>query len=543
MLSTGLVAIDSTVLATAVPSIVGELGGFHQFPWLFSAYLLGQAVTTPIYAKLSDLFGRKPILLLGIAVFLVGSILCAAAWNMLALIVFRAVQGIGAGAVQPTAMTIVGDVYTVAERARVQGYLASVWAISSVVGPMLGGVFSQLGIWRGVFLINIPLCLLAAWMFNRHFHETITPRHRTVDTLGALLLASAMTSLVLAVLGGGQTWAWNSAPSISAFTAGAVLLVAFVLVERRAAEPILPLWVFSRRLLSATTIVAFGVGAILMGLTSYVPTYLEGSLRVSPIIAGLALAALTIGWPATAAVAGKLYLRWGFKRTSAAGVTLVIAGAAVLVAMAHRPHVGIVATVCFVIGAGMGLLAVPTLIAAQSSVDWNERGVVTGNNMFARSLGSAIGVAIFGAIANSIFGQGDIHSIGPAAIRSGSAAVFAGVLVVSTSHSDRRGAATGFDTADTDGLPWQRPCSGLPNHRSHRRRGRAFRRGCARAGPPQSWPRAPQGQPPAGMTPRRGGGSFRRRRNRLHACRISLGFHANLVAPATTDSHCQRGNV
>ena len=172
MLSTGLVAIDSTVLATAVPSIVGELGGFHQFPWLFSAYLLGQAVTTPIYAKLSDVFGRKPILLLGIALFLLGSILCAAAWNMLALIVFRAVQGLGAGAVQPTAMTIVGDIYTLAERARVQGYLASVWAISSVVGPMLGGVFSQLGIWRGVFLINIPLCLLAAWMFHRHFHET-----------------------------------------------------------------------------------------------------------------------------------------------------------------------------------------------------------------------------------------------------------------------------------------------------------------------------------------------------------------------------------
>ena len=430
MLSTGLVAIDSTVLATAVPSIVGELGGFHQFPWLFSAYLLGQAVTTPIYAKLSDVFGRKPILLLGIALFLLGSVLCAVAWNMLALIVFRAVQGIGAGAVQPTAMTIVGDIYTLAERARVQGYLASVWAVSSVVGPLLGGAFSQLGIWRGVFLINIPLCLLAAWMFHRHFQETISPRDRTVDSLGALLLASAMTSLVLGVLGGGQSWAWASAPSISAFAGGAVLLAAFVLVERRAAEPILPLWVFSRRLLCATTIVAFGVGAILMGLTSYVPTYLEGSLRVRPVVAGLALAALTIGWPATAAVAGRFYLRWGFKATAAIGSTLVIAGATVLVAMAHRPNVFIVAVVCLVIGGGMGLLAVPTLIAAQSSVDWNERGVVTGNNMFARSLGSAIGVAVFGAVANSIFGPGDVHSIGPAAIQSGSAAVFTGVLVV-----------------------------------------------------------------------------------------------------------------
>jgi len=430
MLSTGLVAIDSTVLATAIPSIVGELGGFHQFPWLFSAYLLGQAVTTPIYAKLSDVFGRKPILLLGVALFLVGSILCAAAWNMVALIVFRAVQGLGAGAVQPTAMTIVGDIYTVAERARVQGYLASVWAISSVVGPLLGGVFSQLGIWRGVFVINIPLCLLAAWMFNRHFHETITPRSRTVDSLGALLLALSMTSLVLAVLGGGQSWAWASAPSIAAFTVGVVLLAAFVFVERRAAEPILPLWVFSRRLLCATTIVAFGVGAILMGLTSYVPTYLEGSLHVAPVVAGLALAALTLGWPATASVAGQLYLRWGFKNTSMVGATLVITGATVLVVTSHRPNVAVVATACLVIGGGMGLLAVPTLIAAQSSVDWHERGVVTGNNMFARSLGSAVGVAVFGAIANSIFGPGDIRSIGAATIQSGSAAVFTGVLVV-----------------------------------------------------------------------------------------------------------------
>jgi len=239
-----------------------------------------------------------------------------------------------------------------------------------------------------------------------------------------------MTALILAILGGGQTWAWSSVPSIAAFATGAVLLVAFVIVERRAAEPILPLWVFSRRLLCATTIVAFGVGAILMGLTSYVPTFLEGSLRVQPVIAGLALAALTLGWPAAASVAGRFYLRWGFKNTAVLGAVLVIIGAAVLAAAAHRPNVAVAAVVCLVIGCGMGLLAVPTLIAAQSSVDWSERGVVTGNNMFARSLGSAIGVAVYGAIANSIFGPGDVHSVGPAAIKAGSTAVFAGVLVV-----------------------------------------------------------------------------------------------------------------
>ena len=268
-------------------------------------------------------------------------------------------------------MTIVGDTTR-----RPSGHESG---LSSQCGHLVGhrtavgGIFSQLGISHSVFLINIPLCFLAASMFSRHFHEKVTHRHRTVNVLGAALLACAMTALILAILGGGQTWAWYSAPSISAVAAGAALLVAFVFVERRAAEPVLPLWVFSRRLLCATTIVAFGVGAILMGLTSYVPTFLEGSLRIQPVIAGLALAALTLGWPATASVAGRFYLRWGFKNTAILGAALVIAGSAVLAAAAHPPNVAVVAAVCLVIGGGMGLLAVPTLIAAQSSVDWNER--------------------------------------------------------------------------------------------------------------------------------------------------------------------------
>ena len=166
MLSTALVAIDSTVIATAVPSVVAELGGFAQFPWLFSVYLLAQAVTVPVYGKLADLFGRKPVMLVGIGLFLVGSILCGFAWSMGALIAFRAVQGLGAGAVQPMAMTIVGDLYTLEERAKVQGYIASVWGVSSVVGPTLGGVFSEYVNWRWIFFVNIPLCLLAAGMIG-----------------------------------------------------------------------------------------------------------------------------------------------------------------------------------------------------------------------------------------------------------------------------------------------------------------------------------------------------------------------------------------
>ncbi|MGX5679776.1 MFS transporter [Schumannella luteola] len=428
MVTTGLVAIDATVLATAVPTIVGELGGFAQFPWLFSVYLLAQAVTVPIYAKLSDLFGRKPIILIGIGLFLLGSILCGVAWSMPALIAFRVLQGLGAGAVQPMSITILGDIYSVAERARVQGYVASVWAVSSVVGPTLGGLFAQFDAWRWVFFINIPLCLVAGWMLVRHFHEKVERHPHRIDYAGAALLAASMTLLILAVLEGGQAWAWDSWQSIAAFAVGGALLVAFVLVERRASEPILPLWVFTRPLLLTTTLAGLGVGALLIGLTSYVPTYLEGSLGVVPLVAGAALAALTLGWPLSASFSGRFYLRLGFRTTALIGSAVALIGTALLAAFATSPSVAVVTIASFVIGLGMGLLATATLIAAQSSVEWNERGVVTGTNMFARSIGSAVGVAVFGAIANAVFG--DAVEPAPDAIIAGSAAVFVGVLIV-----------------------------------------------------------------------------------------------------------------
>jgi MFS family permease len=430
MVTTGLVAIDATVLATAIPSIVDDLGGFTQFPWLFSIYLLTQAVSVPIYAKLSDLFGRKPIILIGIGLFLLGSILCGFAWSMPALIAFRAIQGLGAGAVQPMSITIVGDIYTVAERAATQGYLASVWAVSAVLGPTLGGIFSQLGIWRGVFFINVPLCLLAGWMLIRSFHEKVERRPHTIDYAGAALLAASMSLLILAVLEGGQAWAWNSWQSIAAFGIGGLILVAFVLVERRATEPILPLWVFSRRLLLTTTLVGLGIGAMLIGLTSYVPTYLEGSLGIAPIFAGLALGALTLGWPLSASFSGRFYLRLGFKMTAFIGSVVVIAGVGLLAAFAFAPNVWLVAVACFVIGLGMGLSAPSTLIAAQASVPWNERGVVTGTNMFARSIGSAVAVAIFGALANAVFGSSTADELAPSTVIAGISLVFIAVAVV-----------------------------------------------------------------------------------------------------------------
>jgi EmrB/QacA subfamily drug resistance transporter len=404
MLATALVAIDSTIIATAVPSIVGSFGGFAQFPWLFSVYLLAQAVTVPIYGKLADLFGRKPVMLFGIGAFLAGSVVSGFAWNMTVLIVFRAVQGLGAGAIQPMSLTIVGDIYTVAERAKVQGYIASVWGLSSVIGPTLGGVFSEYVSWRWIFFVNVPICLLAAWMIDRRFHEDVSRRRPQIDYAGAALVTTGLTLVVLGLLEGGQAWAWLSAPSVGVLAVGAALLVAFVVVESRASDPVVPLWVFRRRLLVTTSLVSFGIGAVLIGLSSYVPTFVQDVLGTGPLIAGFALAALTLGWPLSGSQSGRLYLRIGVRSCALIGAVLVLGGSALLLLLGEGSSVIQVAGTCFVIGLGMGLVASPTLIAAQSTVAWRERGVVTGTNMFCRSMGSAIGVAIFGAVANGTLG-------------------------------------------------------------------------------------------------------------------------------------------
>src|SRR5215207_5988857 len=366
MLSVGLIAIDATILATAVPSIVNDLGGFAHFPWLFSIYLLAQAVSVPIFAKFSDLVGRKPIMLVGIGLFVLGSILCGIAWSMPALIAFRALQGLGAGAVQPTAMTIIGDIYSVAERARVQGYVASVWALSAVIGPTLGGLFVDFLNWRWIFFVNIPLGALAAWWLFRRFHEQVVRKQHRIDIGGALLLSVGSSLIILGLLEGGILWAWDSAPSITILTLGTVLLI---------------------------------------GLTSFIPLYAQGVLHTSALVAGFALAALTLGWPLAASTAGRIYLRIGFQRTALIGAGVTLIGCVLLGLLSARSTVWQVAATCFVLGLGFGLVISPTLISAQSAVDWERRGVVTGTNVFARSMGSALGIAVFGAIANSSLSQ------------------------------------------------------------------------------------------------------------------------------------------
>jgi EmrB/QacA subfamily drug resistance transporter len=427
MLSTALVAIDSTILATAVPSIVKDIGGFTQFPWLFSVYLLAQAVSVPIYGKLNDLFGRKPVILWGIGLFLLGSIMCGLAWGILPLIIFRAVQGLGAGAIMPTTITIVGDLYSVRERAKVQGYVASVWGIASVVGPTLGGVFSEYVSWRWIFFVNIPLCLLAGTMILRRFHERVKRGHPAIDYRGAALLAAGLTLVILGVLEGGQSWAWNSPASIAVLTAGVAALVAFALVERTAPEPVLPLWVFRRRLLIASGLLSVGIGAILLGLSSYVPIFVQDVLGTGPLVAGFALAPLLMGWPISGSQAGRVYLRVGFRMCALIGASLVLIGSALLLLLGRSSGVVEVGLFCLAIGLGMGLTASPTLIAAQSSVGWKDRGVVTANNIFLRSLGSSLGVAVFGAIANATVGSG---AVDPGRLTTAVHRIFIGMVLV-----------------------------------------------------------------------------------------------------------------
>ena len=375
MLSTALVALDATIIATASATIARELGGFAQLPWLFSSYLLAQAVGTPVFGRLSDVLGRKRLMLAGVALFFLGSVLCGFAWSMPALVAGRVLQGLGAGAVMPVSQTVAADIYTLEERAKAQGYLASVWAISSVVGPTLGGVFSEFVSWRWIFFVNVPLCALAAWMLLRRYHET--PREgarEPIDYLGAVLLTSGSTLLLLGV---------------------------FAAHARRTRYPVVDLAILRRRVVGVSTAISLLVGVIVLALSTYVPIYAQGVLGVGPLVAGFALAAMTVGWPISASNAGRLYLRVGFRWTAVVGSALVLTGTALTLLLGATSPVVAIAATTFVVGVGMGLTAVPTLIAAQSSAAFTERGAVTGTNMFARSLGSAVGVAVCGAIVNA----------------------------------------------------------------------------------------------------------------------------------------------
>lgn len=405
MLSMMLAAMDVTIVSTAVPQIVGSLGDFRLFTWVFSIYLLTQTVTIPIYGKLADIYGRKPVLIGGSLIFLAGSASAAMAWNMPALIVFRAIQGIGAGSIMATVNTLAGDLYSLRERARIQGFLSSVWGVSAILGPTLGGAFAEYASWRWIFVVNLPIGAAAITLLALFLHESVSPKQHRIDFEGSTAVLLAIGTLIFGLLQGGTAWPWSSWTSIGVFAAAAVLLAVAIWTQRRAAEPIMPGWLWHNRTLAGANLSMIGMGWIVMGPNAYLPTYAQSVFGLGAIAAGLVLATMSIGWPTAAALSGGLYLRIGFRNTALIGSILILIGGLTFWLLPFGVPVWAVVLDQVVIGAGFGLLSTSMLVGAQTSVEWHQRGVVTGGNMFSRFLGQSFGVAVFGAIFNSSLNQ------------------------------------------------------------------------------------------------------------------------------------------
>nr|WP_309234239.1 MFS transporter [Streptomyces lunaelactis] len=419
MLGMALAALDGTIVSTAVPQIVGDLGGFTVFSWLFSGYLLAVTVSLPVYGKLSDTFGRKPVLITGIVVFLVGSLLCAGAWNMASLIAFRVVQGLGGGALQGTVQTIAADLYPLKERPKIQAKLSTVWASAAVAGPAIGGLLAAYADWRWIFLINLPVGAVALWLVARHLVEpqrTKPVRRPRIDWAGALAVFAAGTLLLTALVQGGIAWPWLSAPSLALLGGSAVLIAVTVLIERRAAEPIIPGWVWRRRTIAAVNLALGALGLLMVAPTVFLPTYAQSVLGLGPIAAGFVLSVMTLSWPVSAALSNHVYNRIGFRRTAIIGIALA---ALILAAFPLLPYPGEPwqpALIMLLLGGALGLFQLPLIVGVQSTVGWSERGTTTASVLFCRQVGQSMGAALFGAVANTVLasrlgGTGDLDSV------------------------------------------------------------------------------------------------------------------------------------
>ncbi|OVZ57187.1 MFS transporter [Pigmentiphaga sp. NML080357] len=397
MASMFMIAIEATIVATAMPQIAADLGGLKLYSWVFASFLLTQTAMTVVFGKLSDIYGRKPMMLAGIAVFLLGSVLAGFAWSMPSMIVFRLIQGIGAGAIQPVGMTIVADLYPVQERGKIQGYLASVWAISGVLGPMLGALIIHQFSWSWIFWMNLPLALLATAGFVFFLHEHRERRPMSIDVPGAALFTAAVAALMIALTDAGDGQATRAWIALGAFV---VLLVLFVLQERRAADPMVSFALWGRRPVAAANAAMLLGSMVIMGLTTFLPMYVQGVQHRTPVVAGLALTMIMVGWPVGSTVAAKVFPRYGLRTMMIAGSILVPLGACAFLLLAPDNSPVLAGAGSLVVGLGMGFMGVCSLVLIQEIVDVSERGSATASNIFARNLGSTIGATALGAVFN-----------------------------------------------------------------------------------------------------------------------------------------------
>ncbi|MEU5402084.1 MFS transporter [Streptomyces sp. NPDC005963] len=422
MMSTAVAALEGTIVSTAVPQIVGDLGGFSLFSWIFSGYLLTLTVTIPIYGKLSDTLGRKPILVSGIVIYLIGTVLCASAWSMASLIAFRIVQGLGGGAIQSTVQTIAADLYPLKERPKIQARLSTVWATSAIAGPAIGGLLATYTDWRWIFLVNLPIGLTALWLIYRHLHEPARPKPTTrpaVDWQGALLVFAAGSCLLIAIVQGGIAWPWLSTTSVALFSAGALCIALTVVVERRAADPILPGWVWRRRTIAAVNLALGALGLVMIAPIVFLPTYAQSVLGLGPVAAGFVLSVMTISWPIAAANSSRLYNRIGIRTTAMIGIGIASLILAVFPLLPYPGSPWQPALLMLLLGAALGFFQLPLIVGVQATVGWSERGTATASVLFYRQIGQSVGAAVFGAVANGVLaarlgGAGDLDAVSTA---------------------------------------------------------------------------------------------------------------------------------
>lgn len=392
-----IAALEATVVGTAMPTVIASLGGLNHYSWVFSAYLVTSTVTVPVWGKLSDLYGRRLLYQVGIGVFLLGTLLSGLSGSMTQLIVFRAIQGLGAGALVPLGMTIIGDTFTLEERAKMQAYFSGVWGFSSVIGPVIGGFITDQINWRWVFFINLPIGVVAALIIGIALKEPKLDKRPKIDYAGAVLLMAAISLLMLAMVEGGSAGLLSS-QNVLIFAASAVLLGLFVLVENRASDPIIPFALFRNKTVTIAILAGFLGGIAMFGAISFIPLFAQGSLGFSATEAGSLLTPLMLSWVSMSIIGGRLMLRIGYRILTIVGYSVLTLGF-IMLAMFDRETSRIWLYLDLVIiGIGLGSSMLTLLIAVQQAVERSKLGVATSLNQFSRSIGGAIGVAIMGAL-------------------------------------------------------------------------------------------------------------------------------------------------
>ncbi len=434
IIATFLAAIEVTVISTAMPVITMDLGGLDLISWVFAIYLLTYAVMTPIFGKLADLFGRKKIFITGATLFLIGSALCGLSQSMEQLILFRALQGIGAGALMPMTFTIVGDVFKYEQRAKVQAIIGSIWGIAGIFGPLVGGFFVDYFTWNWIFYINIPFGLVSMFLIGKYLEEKIEKKKRSIDYGGAITFIVGATALLYALLSGGNEIAWNDSMMIVLFGIAFVFLLIFIIVQLKVKEPMVPFHLFKNRHLLIVNLSGLLLGAILIGLTAYLPLWVQGVLLLAATASGLTLIPMSLGWPLGAFISGRLIVRVGTKPISLVGVILIAFGTIALSFITSSTSNVMLVIIMFFIGLGFGLSFTVFTVIVQSSVDWNNRGAASSSNAFLRTLGQTLGIAVLGAVLNHHIGghTNNGTNVAPELLAAGLHSVFIILAVIAT---------------------------------------------------------------------------------------------------------------